>query len=419
MPSIKGGVNHHSAIMVILTCHFISALSTLGLAPFYGTILSQSFQLRPSIFIGFIYILPTLLTAISIPLWGKLSDKINKKSALLRAQIGLTISFVIAAFSQGNILLFIFSLIIQGIFGGTLAAANAYLAKAIKQVNLSILLNLTQYSARLAFVCGPIIVGLLFNQVSIFTIYMLLAVITAISVVMVSVFIPNDKNINGNFTNKHQKITNNPSQNLMPNISYGTLLIGNFIISLSLVATFPYFILLLRDYYQVQSTIMAGIIFSIPHLAYLVLMFSLQNKLLILQHQKRLFYVSIIGLAMSILLQVVTKNLELLIVFRFFMGICMICVYSSLNKLISEIKMNQKEGAVFGWLDSFNKYGGVFGGVCAGILFSLYDARSPFVFAGVALLFYCVLSSKVINKSWFYLYSNKTIQARKRSWRIL
>ena len=248
---------------------------------------------------------------------------------------------------------------------------------------------------------------------------MLFAFITAGSVLMVSLFIPNDKNITTILTKNIKKTGSKTETTVSPVIPYVTLLIANFIVSLSLVATFPYFMFLVRNQFHIQSSFYAGILFSIPHLSYLLFMFALQKKLLIIKHKKHLFYLSLISLAISILLQVITSNVLLFIVFRFLMGISMICVYTSLNKLISEIKMAQKEGAVFGWLDSFNKYGGVLGGLGAGILFSMYDAGSPFIFASIAILFFCILSAKCIYKPLFYLYQIITVRGGKKLWKVL
>ncbi|MFT6835341.1 MAG: MFS family permease, partial [Francisellaceae bacterium] len=123
--NFKPTQQHNKTISIVLMCHFISAASTLGIAPFFSLILSTGFQKNPSILVGFIYILPTFLTALFSPVWGKIADRINKKSALLRAQSGLALSFLVAAFSRDHLWLFILSLCAQGILGGTLAAANA------------------------------------------------------------------------------------------------------------------------------------------------------------------------------------------------------------------------------------------------------------------------------------------------------
>ncbi|ODN42058.1 hypothetical protein BGC07_02680 [Piscirickettsia litoralis] len=117
--------------------------------------------------------LPTLLTAIASPLWGKFADKVNKKSALLRAQLGLSLSFLIAALSSGHLVIFIISLCLQGVLGGTLAAANAYLATTSNRNQLSNLLNLTQFSARAALLIAPIAIGFLINLFSPLSVYFL------------------------------------------------------------------------------------------------------------------------------------------------------------------------------------------------------------------------------------------------------
>lgn len=80
--------------------------------------------------------------------------------SLLRAHAGLAAGFLLAGFSP-NLGVFTLALIVQGTFGGAMAASNAYLATQLAGESLSRALNLTQYSARLALLSGPVLVGLL------------------------------------------------------------------------------------------------------------------------------------------------------------------------------------------------------------------------------------------------------------------
>lgn len=376
-------------IAIVLLCHFISAASTLGIAPFFSLILSSGFQQKPSLLIGFLYILPTLLTGLFSPMWGKIADKINKKSALLRAQFGLALSFLVAAYSIDHLWLFILSLCAQGILGGTLAAANAYLARIPSKVSLATLLNLTQFSARAAFLCAPILIGLLITFTSVFSVYFLLASITAISVIMVALFLPNDQK-QGKEKNRPEPVVHKAPISYLNSdtnhLSYSLLLIGNFVLSMSLVATFPYFILMIDQIFEIKAGMFSGFLFGLPHGMFLILLFFLQNKLMMSSRQIWLFSFSLIVLSLSIIAQVITSNITLLILMRCLMGASMTFSYISLNTMIARIKFQKNEGAIFGWLDSFNKYGGVTAGLLAGILFSFYGAKSPFIFSSVSLI---------------------------------
>lgn len=407
-------------ISLVLLCHFISAVSTLGIAPFFSLILHQGFQQQPSMLIGFLYVLPTLLTAISAPMWGKLADKINKKSAILRAQLGLSISFFIAAFSAQHLAIFIVSLCLQGVLGGTLAAANAYLAKTVSQQKLPQILNLTQLSARCAFLIAPIVIGFLIHVHSVFSIYALLGTITFLSSILIMLYLENDeKNISMDLDKdkkgEKDKVVNKRSGNkrssdIGASLPYGLLLLGTFVLSFSLVATFPYFLLFLNTVFDVYSTTVAGIIFAIPHAVYLLILLPCQRLQLYLRHPLKLLMISLITLSISFIYQAYTSSFVLLIILRVIMGISMTCAYISLNKLTAQLPFAQKEGRVFAWLDSFNKYGGVVAGVLAGVMFSAWGLSAPFMLAALPLLLLCA-----IYQLYLMVYSISSSQQHKEA----
>lgn len=403
-------------ISLVLLCHFISAVSTLGIAPFFSLILHQGFQQQPSVLIGFLYVLPTLLTAISAPMWGKLADKMNKKSAILRAQLGLSVSFFIAAFSAQHLTIFIVSLCLQGILGGTLAAANAYLAKTVSQTKLPQILNLTQLSARCAFLIAPIVIGFLIHVHSVFSIYALLGTITFISSILIMIYLENDeKNISMGLEKDKVKVINKQLGNkkqaqISVSLPYGLLLLGSFVLSFSLVATFPYFLLFLNTTFDIHNTTVAGIIFAIPHAVYLLILLPCQRLRLYLRHPVKLLMIALIALSISFIYQAYTSSFVFLIILRIIMGISMTCAYISLNKLIAQLPFAQKEGRVFAWLDSFNKYGGVVAGVLAGVMFSAWGLSAPFMLAALSLLLLCI-----IYQLYLIVYSTSSSQQHKEA----
>ncbi|OAJ34918.1 MFS transporter [Piscirickettsia salmonis] len=377
-----------STLFSIILCHFIAASATLGIAPFFSIILDKNFQLSHSPLVGFLYVLPTLLTAIASPFWGKIADKINKKSALLRAQLGLSISFLIAAFSSGCLSLFILSLCLQGLLGGTLAAANAYLATTSHRQQLSQLLNLTQFSARAAFLIAPILIGFLINSFSPLNVYFLLALITFISAIIIYFSVPKDENKNKNFG--HNKITPNskpklidPAINILP---YYCLLTASFVFNFSTVISFPYFITLLQAHFNIHSGLILGLLFGLPHAVYLISIFSLQKYRQQPSQQPWIFTGALILLAFSLYWQCITTGFFTLIILRIVMGAAITLGFISLNRMIATLKLQQQEGKVFGWLDSISKWAGVCAGLAAGFSYQFLGITAPFIISSFILL---------------------------------
>jgi MFS family permease len=93
----------------VLACHFAGAFAPMGLPPFLGLILVGIAPGADESLIGWLYIVPTACLAISAPLWGRMADRWGRKPLLLRAQIGLAVSFLVAGFA-GSLPMFMVAL---------------------------------------------------------------------------------------------------------------------------------------------------------------------------------------------------------------------------------------------------------------------------------------------------------------------
>ena len=86
-----------SVLPVVLLSHFTAALVALGMPPFFGLILTGTFAVEHTVWVGWFYIIPTVCTALAAPFWGRIADRFGRRWSLLRAQIGLAVAFVILA----------------------------------------------------------------------------------------------------------------------------------------------------------------------------------------------------------------------------------------------------------------------------------------------------------------------------------
>ena len=143
---------------LVMLCHFIAAFAALGMPPFFALILQKSLHADAPMLAGWLYVVPTVFTALTGAWWGRLADRYGRRRLLLRAQLGLAASFLLAGYADG-VELFFLALCLQGILGGTFAASNAYLASVTHGAALAGGLNALQWSARAALLLGPLLVG--------------------------------------------------------------------------------------------------------------------------------------------------------------------------------------------------------------------------------------------------------------------
>ena len=111
----------------------------------------------------------SLLQFIFAPIWGSYSDVYGRKKILLITVSGLSLSYLIWAFS-GNFWLLIISRIIGGIMGGNLSVATAIVADVTPKSKRTAGMAIVGIAFSLGFVLGPAIGGYL-GQFNILSLY--------------------------------------------------------------------------------------------------------------------------------------------------------------------------------------------------------------------------------------------------------
>jgi len=367
---------HRRFIVTVMGCHFVASFAALGMPPFFALILEQSLHADTDFLVGWLYVLPIFCIAISSGWWGRLSDRYGKKRLLLRAQLGLALSFLLAGFAE-NIWVFATALALQGLLGGTFSASNAYMATMMEGKALTRSLHWMQWSARAALVIAPAGLGIFLPMLdSPVELYRYLAILPLLSAIMLW-HLPE-----GNA----KKTTADSSQSppTVPEASPWQVYWLQFALVFSTVVTFPYFVSQVQLAEMAASPSLAGWLFGLPHLVYLAFAIPLSRRL---EAYDRLpiLAVSFVLLLVSLLGQAWAPSLEMIAIWRLLMGIGMTTAMISLNALIAGIVRQSHAGRTFGWLESSSKWGAVLAGFAAGLVVHLFDVRSPF-FIGAAVL---------------------------------
>lgn len=361
----------------VMGCHFIAAFAALGMPPFFALILEQSLHSDAAYLAGWLYIVPIFFTALSSPWWGRLADRYGTKPLLLRAQLGLAGSFLLAGFAP-NVWVFFIALLLQGLLGGTFSASNAYLATALDGAALTRGLTLMQWSARAALVIAPTGLGLLMAAVdSPLALYRYLALLPLAAAACIW-RLPAQP--------APQAVRHTPAQTkgMAAETTPRQIYALQFAFIFATVLTFPYFVSFIRSHAGVASPALAGLLFGLPHGVYLLcaLPFS--------RHLGR--GASILALALSYLLlaaslvgQALAPALPALLAWRIAMGLGMTAGYIGLHALIAGVVRGGNAGRTFGWFESSAKWGAVAAGLVAGIAVQALDVRAPFFIGALAM----------------------------------
>ncbi len=149
-----------SPLVVIFTTVFIDLVGfgiVIPVLPYYAE--SPKFHASPRT-IGFLFASYSIMQLIFSPILGRLSDKYGRRPVLLISIIGTGVGFLIIGFANTLFLLF-FGRILDGITGGNISTAQAYIADVTTRENRAKGMGLIGAAFGMGFVFGPAIGGVL------------------------------------------------------------------------------------------------------------------------------------------------------------------------------------------------------------------------------------------------------------------
>ena len=367
-------------VAATLAGHFAAAVAALGMPPFYERILRESLHSDAAYLAGWFFVIPTLLAALANPWWGALADRFGKKRLLLRAHLGLAVSFWLTSMVD-NAWQFSLALALQGLLGGTFAASNAYLAMVVSRHRLTRLLTLMQGSARAALFAGPAVMGVLSHGAEPLVLYRYLAVLPLVSALLVWLL--------PTYELPEAASTASPAaadtaQRIRESVSPSQLYGLQFAFIFATVITFPYFVPYAERSLSNLSQAMPGFLFGLPHLLYLICAFPMSRYL----GRQRLLATLAIGQALlvaAMLGQAWSSNLVALTLWRIAMGIAMTTSYIALHGLVAAITHAGNAGQRFGSLEGSTKWGAVAAGLVAGLAVAHWGLHAPFLIGAATL----------------------------------
>lgn len=395
-------MSYRIMVAIVLCCHYMSAFSALGMPLFLPIMLQELDAPLQSGWVGLLFILPALMTAVAARYWGHFADTYGRKTSLLRAELGLAVGFLICGFSQ-SLWQLIIGLSIQGLFGGTMAASNAYLATSITDKNaLKQVLNFTQFSARLALITAPIGLGFLVYHYEVLSLYRVLAILPLLAlllscwlkkdVVSADTVVTESNTIalpkastetkSSDKAKSDKKEAHQSAQGLTGATFFANpylfISVLQFFLAFCMVATFPYFLPFAKTFGL--STSQIGQLYAMPHVMYLIC------QLLYGRISHRLPAASLnLGFAVlagAVLLHL-TDYLPLIWLARMLFGVGMFMCYQSLHTKMADTNQSKHSGKIFSRYDALSKWGGVLAGLVVTLFVPIFGLLSPFILSAV------------------------------------
>jgi DHA1 family tetracycline resistance protein-like MFS transporter len=149
-----------SPLIVIFTTVFIDLVGfgiVIPVLPFYAE--GTAFNATPRT-VGFLFASYSIMQLIFSPILGRLSDKYGRRPVLFSSIIGTGIGFLFLGFATTIWMLFV-GRILDGITGGNISTAQAYIADVTTKENRAKGMGLLGAAFGLGFIFGPAIGGIL------------------------------------------------------------------------------------------------------------------------------------------------------------------------------------------------------------------------------------------------------------------
>jgi MFS family permease len=366
-----------AVVPAVMAGHFVAAFAALGMPPFFALVLQQSLHNDAQYLAGWLYVLPTAFAAVSSPWWGRLADRYGKKRLLIRAQLGLAASFLLAGYAS-NTWTFAAALALQGVLGGTFAASNAYLATETSGPALARSLTAMQWSARAALVAAPLALGLVLQAgvASPITVYRWLALLP-LAAALLAAFLPAG--------GAAQRAPLKRESASVAELSAKRVYALQFAFVFATVVTFPYFASHVQQQFNGVAMAAAGLLFGLPHAVYLLAAWPL-TRWSARGRRSAWLAAAFAVLLLSVLGQALTSSLAVLCALRVLMGVAMTLGFIALHGLIAATVHAGNAGRSFGWFESSSKWGAVAAGLGAGFVAQAFGLHAPYILAAAVLL---------------------------------
>lgn len=142
----------------------------------------------PDTILGSLLSIPAVCSTVAAPVWGKLSDRIGRKTVIVAAQFLSLTGYLILALSHSLTLVFV-SRIISGLGGGSLGSVEALIADVTSESERDFAYAMYGAVFGLGFVIGPVTAGALIPH-GIGVPFLIAAALEVINIVVTLRFLP-------------------------------------------------------------------------------------------------------------------------------------------------------------------------------------------------------------------------------------
>lgn len=350
----------------------------LPLLPF----IAERYQANP-FQIGLLTATYSLFQFISAPILGRLSDRYGRKKILIISQLGSAIGYLLLGLANNLPLLFL-SRLIDGITGGNISIAQAYIADVTDQKDRAKGMGLIGAAFGLGFIFGPAIGGLLSKFGFIYP-ALFATIVSLITVITTALTLKETVNIKKSVHSPKTKFSLSQIKKVLNMPKVGFFIMVFLMINLAFSLFQGNFALWAEKTYGIGPSA-NGIIFSFMGILMVIIQLRLLGYLVKKFGENQLLKFGSFSLSIGMIILLIVKHPWGIYLSILFIALGNGLANPSLQALASENVPREEYGETLGLLQSAGSLGRIIGPIIGGELFFIFGKDIPFLLSAIIIL---------------------------------
>lgn len=373
--------NKRSLITIFLVV-FIDLLGfglILPLLPY----IAERFEASP-LQIGLLTAVYSFFQLVASPILGRLSDRYGRKKLLIISQLGSAFGYLLLGLA-GNLPLLFLSRIIDGITGGNISIAQAYIADVTTKKNRAQGMGLMGAAFGLGFIFGPAIGGAL-SKISYSTPAYFATAVSLLTVLTTIFFLKETVNTKAAVKSPRTKFSLDEFKRVLSLYPIGLLIVVFFLTNTSFSTMQGTFALWTQETFNF-APVNNGWLFT--YIGVLAVLFQLRLLPFVTKkfHEKTILLWSLVFMAIGMFLIPLSFSPDFLYVALFFMPLGQALAMPTVQAMATENVPPEEYGETLGVMQAAGSFGRIVGPIIGGEMFQVMGKDSAFYFAGAILIF--------------------------------